>query len=564
MNKIYNKIKYIFERIVLLVYINKKNISDVLTYIEAYKIKLEEDLNNESCKEITKQQLKYFDSITVNAVNKLVKKYCDNNDFNNAIKGCKYIYNNYPNDTENLKNYRNCICSINPLDLVLINKEELLKTEDKAKKRKILSETYSVTGNYKKAINLYNRFLELSGQKELNIFDCCFLGICYSNLCNSMPSAEYRKQALSYFKQALSIEPENINIIQILLHFASVLKDWEVEKECFDKSVELGYKIETDDFFSVYYSNYCLNTGNIEGWKKSYKMKSRYIEDYILNNISKPEWKGEDISSSTLLILSEDGFGDDFLMWGYISRLKKLAKKIIYYMNDATYELFKYNDCGVLVYSKKDTDIKQLTYDYYISCSRIPKTLNLSINNISVIGGYIKAEERLVKKYKEKYFDTDKLKIGLAFRGNPLYTHEHKKNIPLDKLCLLDSLDNIQFYCFTKDIKDEELQGFKRNNIINLAKSFSSFADTAAAIENTDIMVSGDNCVLNLAGAMGKRTLGMFSCFHPIDRWYDLTGDDCGWYKSVKPIVNDENDNWEISLRKAISEINNIMSEKKL
>ena len=43
--------------------------------------------------------------------------------------------------------------------------------------------------------------------------------------------------------------------------------------------------------------------------------------------ITKPEWNGiKDISKSTLLVYYEQGFGDTFLMWGYMTRLTQLCK----------------------------------------------------------------------------------------------------------------------------------------------------------------------------------------------------------------------------------------------
>ena len=65
------------------------------------------------------------------------------------------------------------------------------------------------------------------------------------------------------------------------------------------------------------------------------------------------------------------------------------------------------------------------------------------------------------------------------------------------------------------------------------------------------------NGKLNLAGAMGKRTFAMFH-YHYEFRWYDLTGNDTGWFKSAKPFVNDENNDWDLNMDKEIEEINRI------
>ena len=58
-----------------------------------------------------------------------------------------------------------------------------------------------------------------------------------------------------------------------------------------------------------------------------------------------------------------------------------------------------------------------------------------------------------------------------------------------------------------------------------------------------DIIVSTDNVILNLAGALGVKTYGLFNKF-PNYRWYKLNGEDVGWYNSVTPLQADETNCW--------------------
>ena len=113
----------------------------------------------------------------------------------------------------------------------------------------------------------------------------------------------------------------------------------------------------------------------------------------------------------------------------------------------------------------------------------------------------------MVEKYKKEYFNNSKLKIGFAYSGNK--NGQKKRDIPIKKLAILDKIKNVQFYCFTKDIDDKELKVFKKNKVINIAKHFENFAHTAAALECCDLVITSDNCILNLAGAIGKKTVGV-------------------------------------------------------
>ena len=92
------------------------------------------------------------------------------------------------------------------------------------------------------------------------------------------------------------------------------------------------------------------------------------------------------------------------------------------------------------------------------------------------------------------------------------------------------------------------------DKVVALGDTFNEFTDTACAIKNMDIVISTDNVILNLAGALGVKTYGLFNK-HANFRWYKLKGDDTGWYKSVKPLQVEENNCWS----EVFSEVINIL-----
>ena len=136
--------------------------------------------------------------------------------------------------------------------------------------------------------------------------------------------------------------------------------------------------------------------------------------------IHKKLWTGkENISNKTLLIHEEQGFGDTFLTFGYIPRLQKVTKKIIYAIQEPIYSLLKDNKFGVEIVSSKNLDFKKLKFDYYLPSMSIPVILNFQKKEDFCAGnGYIDVKESLVKEFKEKYFDNDRFKIGLCTIGN--------------------------------------------------------------------------------------------------------------------------------------------------
>ena len=323
------------------------------------------------------------------------------------------------------------------------------------------------------------------------------------------------------------------------------------------KRVHATNSLSNDDKYD--YAAFCLKIGDFEGWHKYFE--ARFDKENgatIFPKINKPKWDGvQDLSNSTLLVRFEQGFGDSFLTYGYVPRLAKIAKHVIFVVQDAIYPLIKDNEYGIEVIPVSQENLENMQFDYYIPSMSIPIVMKMTRENISVGAGYIKADESLIQEYKEKYFNNNKFKIGISFSGNA--SGDKSRDIDIKSLApYLDTLDGVMIYSLTKDINDDIYSSFKHNTVVTLGNSFDNFAQTAAAIENCDIILTTDNCILNLAGAMGKKTFALFNNPNQF-RWFDLSGEDVVWFTSVKPFVNDGYNEWGTSLCKAVEEIKKLI-----
>ncbi|MBQ8636200.1 hypothetical protein IJ425_08630 [bacterium] len=499
------------------------------------------------------EEKKKAKSILIEKLEAAAEKYQKEDNLFEAQKLYKIIYELDSKNYKNIKNYISCLEKLGQLDIALVLAEKLAKSTKKPDNYKLLADMQFKNNLHVKSIISYDKAMELA-KTPYDVNDYTKMGCYYFNLYGESKQPKDIKNSFEYFKKALQKEPNNKACIKNLISAAGKAKYFEVQHECWEKYLELG-EMDKEEEFS-YAANYMLR-GDVENWAKHYESRYENLQKasgYL--STSKPRYDGsQDISDKTLLVFSEQGFGDTILMYGYLKRLVKIAKKVIFHVQDPLYELFKNNDLGIEVYSSKLVKHDSIDHDYFILCMSIPKALKLNKQTVSVEGGYLKPDKELVEKYRQEYFNNDKLKIGVAFLGNP--KGPLQRDIPIKKLAILDKIKNAQFYCFSKDVDDKSLKAFRKNKIINIAPQFENFAQTAAAMENVDIMIASDNGMLNLAGAIGKKTFGMFN-YHYEFRWYDLTGEDCGWFKNVKPIVNNEFDDWEISLLKVVDEINKI------
>ncbi len=490
-----------------------------------------------------KDEIKKTKQIFAQKLIPLAEKYLKENKKDLALKCYKTVFEAEPQNIENLNNYINLLDKLEQHDLALILAKKLLELEDSAQNYKTLAKMQSKCGQSLEAVKNYETALNLEN-KPLSANDNTVLGCYYYKAFTDREENPHEniQKAFDLFQIALEMEPKCKTYMTNLLSAANMKKDFQTECKIRKMLEALGGTTSEDDFA---YSTASLKAGNIEEGMKYYESRFQKPMFQYYKTFS-PRWQGEDLSSKTLLVHYEQGFGDTFLMWGYAPRLQKLAKEVIWLVQDSAVDLLKENDFGAKIIAKNDLD--KIKYDYYITTMSLPYVLKLNKSNISVGGGYIKAPKDLTQEFKEKYFNTDKLKVGFAYAG----LVNKKRNIPFDKLLVLDKLKNAQLYCFTMGSSERDLQKFKKNKVINISREFKDFSRTAAAMENLDIIVTSDNCILNLAGAMGKKTIGIFNYFHEF-RWYDLKGPDCGWYTSVKPLINNVYDDWGLTMQKAVN-----------
>ncbi len=524
-------------------YIEQNKINEAIDEYNRYIQNLSALKKND---EITKE-IEYSKNLILEKLKAKCQKFLDEKDYYNAIFCCKYLFDNKPDDEDNLNNYIKCLSEVKQHDLQVLLAKYYVYAFDKPKCYKLLSDAYEKNQDYELSTQTYKKYLMLEKRTKLEAGDYNMIACNYFNsYINKGEQPQDAENAVKYFKKAVKLIPDNKIYLRNCIVAAMKTKDFKTEQSLWFKYIELGYADKDDEFT---YSASCIRNGDFKEWEKYYGSRFETKNPTFYPKFNKPEWTGtEDLSDKTLLVHYEQGFGDNFLMFGYMPRLVKMAKHVIYYIQNEIYELVRNNEYGVEIQCHNTVDAQNLKFDYHIPCMSIPIVLKLDKTNIAVDGGYIKPDKKLVEQFKKKYFDTPKLKIGVSFAGVSL---NPKRDIPLEHLLKLDELENVQLYCFTKDVEAKTLKSFKKNKVINIAEDFKNFADTAAALENLDILVSSDNGVLNLAGAIGKKTLGVFN-YHYEFRWYDLTGEDCGWYKSVKPIVNDEYNDWSKSMDKVV------------
>ncbi|MCT4706639.1 tetratricopeptide repeat protein [Enterobacteriaceae bacterium H11S18] len=252
-----------------------------------------------------------------------------------------------------------------------------------------------------------------------------------------------------------------------------------------------------------------LRKGNfVEGWAlyRARYSPSNSERAFSLPNYPYTYWDGEDLTGKTILIQSEQGLGDEIQFCRYLSRLKheKNAARIIYVCSESLVPLFSsISEIDLLISGWGETAPEA---DYWSILLDLPLHFATSPMPFGDNQPYIQADPLMCPEWAIPTVSSLPLKVGVVWRGAAKHINDRHRSLPsLSSLKPLWDRPNIQWVSLQKGPGEEEaLKPDRDQPIVALGHKFTNYADTAAALEQLDLVITVDTSVAHLAGAMGK------------------------------------------------------------
>jgi len=244
-----------------------------------------------------------------------------------------------------------------------------------------------------------------------------------------------------------------------------------------------------------------LREGNIaEGvlaFMGSIKPKNGRFEEVL----GMTKWTGTIQPSRTIYVDGEGGIGDEIINIRFFDHIKDLGMKPVLYSTwskyrEDTVNLFRRNGYEVIT-ETYSIDRKQL----WTPMMSLPGYLNLTEDKL-----WRKPYLTPIKNPKNK-ITSDKFKIGIKCSGNPYFSQDEYRKIPLE-LMLSYMPEQAEIYYIDKEINHE--------GCIDLGSRIETWEDTLDFIDQMDCIISSCTSLVHAAGAMGK------TCFVivPIAEYY--------------------------------------------
>lgn len=244
-----------------------------------------------------------------------------------------------------------------------------------------------------------------------------------------------------------------------------------------------------------------------------------------------PRWQGEPLEGRRIVAWG-GGLGDDILYARFLPMLAKShGAEITLQCRPGLVELFK-SLTGVDRVLPLEAEIPEC--DFHVQTAELAAHFGIQQNR-PWDGPYLHAAPVALAG--------DGLKVGLVWATTASHWEGASRSASLAEMAPLAEIPGVSLYSLQFGAPTAQLTPPPKGMVIeDLSDRIRGFANTAAALEALDLVISIDTVVANLAGAMGL-PVWVATPAMPDWRW-GLEGDHTPWFPSAKVYRQSSSGNW--------------------
>lgn len=371
------------------------------------------------------------------------------------------------------------------------------------------------------------------------------------NLGLVLQRTERLDEAADYYRKALQLDS---SLARAHVNLGSLYHRWRLSiKAC----KHFRQALDLDPALTVARYNLgqeLLLRGDLRNGWPLYEARLPWLEERGARpmNFNEPRWYGGDPEGMTIMLVAEQGLGDTIQ---FIRYARPLAERGAQVLLEAQPELCRLLQTahGVSEVFPQGTLLPR--FDVFCPLMSLPLAFRTTLASVPNGVPYVRADPHLVTNWKHRLGSRAGLWIGLCWAGNPrrfdhdLAQTDRRRSIPPTTLLPLFDVPGTRFYSLQKDVAGSGSTADARSltEIVAYPSDLVDFADTAAYVENLDLVITVDTSVAHLAGALGK-PVWVLSRFDGCWRWL-LHGEHSPWYPSARIWRQEARGDWANVIR---------------
>jgi len=381
----------------------------------------------------------------------------------------------------------------------------------------------------------------------------------YSNLASILQHQGRAADAVANCERAISLEPDNT---EAYFNLASVLRDCGRLDEAVQKNsraIQLR-----PDYAEAHWNQaitYLLKGDFKEGWREfQWRRKTDWHTNAYPHKHRKPRWKGGRFTGKKLLVHCEQGLGDCIQFIRYLPMVKSLGGSVIFEAWKSLHGLlkdFRAIDELVELSFEKGTEAH---FDAHVSVMDLPGIFKTDERRIPRSVPYLLADPAKAEYWRKTLTGPD-FKVGIVWAGSARHANDRNRSCKLETFAPVSKIKGVKLYGLQKGEPAREVgQSAHEIEIENLGEHLVDFTDTAAVIQNMDLIISVDTATLHLAGAMGRPVWALLA-LAPDWRWM-LDRRDSPWYPTMRLFRQKEWGNWDSVLEQCEKELKTLAGKR--
>lgn len=464
--------------------------------------------------------------------------------FDLAILACKRVVELKPDYMNALINLGQLLSDQEKYEEALIYLKRALEIEPKFPAiYNNIGVTFERMGRFSDAHDYFLKAIALNPKFTEALLNC---GVALEKLsrleeaiqCYDQILAADNKNAAAYFNRATCLER---------------LQKLDESIADYSKVIELEPKKEKDASWNRALVMLCK--GDYEfGWREyENRIKLDYAQSfYDTERLKVFNWNGDPrvLPGKKLLVRAEQGLGDTLQFCRYVKLLSAMGAKVTLRVQKPLMNVLQ--GLEGLENLNSDTD-PYPEFDYYCNLMSLPLLLKTTVESIPNEIPYLRADPEKVKAWADRLGSKVNKRVGLVWSGGfrpdrpDLWLLNRRRNIELIQLIGLKT-EGIEFHSLQKgelpeaELVVQHLRNWDGPKIINHADQLTDFTETAALIENLDLLISVDTSTPHLAGALGK-PVWLMNRFDTCWRWF-LHRSDSPWYPTFRIFRQKSYDDW--------------------
>lgn len=377
----------------------------------------------------------------------------------------------------------------------------------------------------------------------------------HNNLGNALRELGRLDEAMAAIQRAMELKPGSAEVHNNL---GNVLKDQCRLNEsiaAFERAIEID-PLLTEPHWNL--SHALLLSGDFKrGWE-AYEWRWTEKSQFAKRSFVQPQWDGRDLNGQTILIHAEQGLGDSIQFVRYVALVAHRGGKVIVECQPSLVKLFRGSIEAQEIVARGQ---RLPAFDFHCPMLSLPLAFGTVLNSIPNPGAYLKADPQLAQSWKQKLGDSgDRVRVGIAWAGNPMHVKDRTRSIALPRWAPLAEAKNVIFYSLQKGLTSAPAPPAGME-LIDLTAELGDFADTAALVENLDLVVTVDTAIAHLAAAMGK-PVWVLIAFSPDWRWM-LGRSDSPWYSSLRLFRQPRFGDWDSVIQTVAAELRALTDSRK-